>query len=247
MEAITAEVVAVRDLTHDVRELDLQLRTPPQLAFQPGQFISFEIPVEGKPHPATRAYSIASPPSQADRLTLLFNRVAHGPGTQFLFGLARGTVVQCKGAAGSFRLRDDGGKALLFVATGTGIAPLRSMILAKLAATPDAQVRLLWGLRSQRDLYYQDELAALATRHPNFFYTVALSKPEAGWTGANGRVTTLVRERVTSVTNLVVYLCGHGDMIRDVTATVHALGLCPIYREKWYDEPVARPTGAPAD
>lgn len=237
MQTVTAEVEAIRDLTHDVREVVLRLVTPARLEFQPGQFISFDIAVEGKPNPVTRAYSIASPPSLADRLTLVFNRVAHGPGTGFLFGLTVGATVQCKGAAGSFRLRDDGDKAVLFVATGTGIAPLRSMLLAKLAQQPQADVTLFWGLRSQRDLYYQDELEALRTAHPHFRYTTVLSRPDNGWPGPTGRVTTLVAERIQSVQHLAVYLCGHGGMIKDVTATLQAKGLCPIYREKWYDGP----------
>lgn len=80
MQTNAAEVVRAHDLTHDVRELDLRLISPATLDFQPGQFISFEIPVEGRPHPMTRAYSIASPPSQRNILTLVFNRVDHGPG-----------------------------------------------------------------------------------------------------------------------------------------------------------------------
>ncbi|MGZ8386478.1 MAG: FAD-binding oxidoreductase, partial [Nitrospira sp.] len=81
MQANAAEVVRVHDLTHDVRELDLGLISPATLDFKSGQFISFEMPVEGKSYPMTRAYSIASPPSQRGILTLVFNRVDHGPGS----------------------------------------------------------------------------------------------------------------------------------------------------------------------
>ncbi len=237
MQTLTAEVTRVTDLTHDVREVELRLVSPASLEFQPGQFVSFEIPVEGKPHPVTRAYSIASPPSVRDRITLVFNRVDSGPGTRFLFGLKVGDRVHCKGPAGSFRLRDDGTKDVLFVATGTGIAPLRSMLHAQLARGTASSVTLFWGLRSQRDLYYQKELDTLASTYPNFRYTTALSRPEPGWTGTTGRVTTLVHDRITTVGNLAVYLCGNGAMIKDVTESLRAKGLCPIYREKWYDGP----------
>ena len=62
-----------------------------------------------------------------------------------------------------------------------------------------------------------------------------LFRSEPGWTGATGRVTALVQEQVTSVQNLAVYLCGNGGMIRDVTTLIQGRGLCPIYREKYYD------------
>ncbi|GKS57123.1 hypothetical protein YTPLAS18_06500 [Nitrospira sp.] len=237
MQALTAQIVGKNDLTHDVRQIELQLVSPAHIEFQPGQFVSFEIPVEGKPHPLTRAYSIASPPHVRDRITLLFNRVDHGPGSRFLFGLKVGDHVQFKGPAGTFRLRDDGARDLLFVASGTGIAPLKSMLYAKLDRDALPAVTLFWGLRSQRDLYYEEELQDLATRHPNFRYTITLSRPEPGWSGRTGRVTTLVSERIDAVGNLAVYLCGNGAMIKDVTDFLRTKGLCPIYREKWYDEP----------
>ncbi|MBS0153692.1 MAG: hypothetical protein JSS38_03800 [Nitrospira sp.] len=236
MQTNAAEVIRVHNLTHDVRELDLRLISPATLDFQPGQFISFEIPIEGRLHPMTRAYSIASPPSQRSILTLVFNRVDHGPGSTFLFGLKLGDQVQFKGPAGSFRLRDDAPRNLLFIATGTGIAPIRSMLHTLLPKAMPQVVTLLWGLRAQRDLYYQEELRELATRHPMFHSIITLSRPDPGWTGPTGRVTALVQERIKTVDNLAVYLCGNGGMIKDVTDFLRSKGLCPIYREKWYDE-----------
>ncbi|NGZ96268.1 MAG: hypothetical protein CV089_09095 [Nitrospira sp. WS110] len=236
MQTNAAEVVRVHDLTHDVRELDLRLISPATLDFQPGQFISFEIAVIGKPYPMTRAYSIASSPNQRDILTLIFNRVDHGPGSTFLFGLTPGDQVHFKGPGGNFRLRDDAPRNLLFVATGTGIAPIRSMLHTLLPKATPQVVCLLWGLRAQRDLYYQEELYDLMARYPLFQRTITLSRPDPGWTGPTGRVTALVQERVKTVDNLAVYLCGNGGMIQDVTTLLRSKGLCPIYREKWYDE-----------
>ncbi len=231
-----AKVSRVEDLTHDVRAIELRLLDPPTIDFKAGQFVSFEVPKEGQPRPVTRPYSIASPPEQRERILLVLNLVQGGPGSSYLFGLRDGERTSFKGPAGAFYLRDDGTKDLLFVATGTGIAPMRSMILAQLQRQPDRPVTLFWGLRNQRDLYWQDELATLAAAHPHFSFTTTLSRPEPGWQGTSGRVTALVEERITSVRNLAVYLCGGSDMIKDVTARINAKGLCPIYREKYYDE-----------
>ncbi|HAP41119.1 MAG TPA: hypothetical protein DCQ94_15375 [Nitrospira sp.] len=231
-----AEVGRIQGLTHDVRAIELRLLEPASISFKAGQFVSFEVPKEGQPRPVTRPYSIASPPEQQDRILLVLNLVQGGPGSSYLFGLREGDRTSFKGPAGAFYLRDDETKDLLFVATGTGIAPMRSMILAQLQRQPDRPVTLFWGLRSQRDLYWQDELEALAAAHPHLTVVTTLSRPEPGWQGASGRVTALVEERISSVSNLAVYLCGGSGMIKDVTARINAKGLCPIYREKYYDE-----------
>ncbi len=236
MNTFTAEVSRIQNLTHDVRAIELRLLEPASITFKAGQFVSFEVPKEGQPRPVTRPYSIASPPEERERILLVLNLVQGGPGSSYLFGLCEGDQTSFKGPAGAFYLRDDGTKDLLFVATGTGIAPMRSMILAQLQRQPDRPVTLFWGLRSQRDLYWQDEWAALAAIHPRVTVVTTLSRPESGWQGASGRVTALVEERISSVKNLAVYLCGGNGMIKDVTARINAKGLCPIYREKYYDE-----------
>jgi len=236
IQTYTASVSRITDLTHDVRELELVLVEPKDLLFKPGQFISFELPKEGFPAPVVRPYSIASPPAQQGEVTLVFNLVIGGPGSTYLHALKVGDRTTFKGPAGSFYLKDDGTRDLLFVATGTGIAPIRSMILTQLERGTSQSVTLFWGLRSQRDLYYQEDFRVLAEQYPRFSFVTTLSKPEVGWTGATGRVTGLVQDRITSVRNLAAYLCGNGAMIREVTALVKAQGLCPIYREKWYDE-----------
>lgn len=236
MQSFTARVSRVRDLTHDVRELDLRLMEPPQITFKAGQFVSFEVGQDEKKRTLIRPYSIASPPSQTETVTLLLNLVPGGPGSTYLFSLKEGDETQFKGPAGAFRLRDDPARDYLFVATGTGIAPIRSMLLALFEKDAAGSVTLFWGLRSRRDLYYQDELAAWAKAHPRFTFTTTLSRPEDGWQGVRGRVTRLAEERIASVQNLAVYLCGNSGMIQDVTGTIQKKGLCPIYREKYYDD-----------
>ena len=236
LQLFRATVRRVRDLTHDVRELDLRLVEPSKITFKAGQFLSFEVGRNEKQQTLIRPYSIASPPSSPEVLTLLFNLVPGGPGSTYLFSLKEGEETQFKGPTGAFRLRDDPARDHLFVATGTGIAPIRSMLLALFERDASCSVTLYWGLRGQRDLYYQDELAAWARAHPKFSFTATLSRPEDGWQGERGRVTRLVEERIASVQNLAVYLCGNSGMLDDVTQLIQKKGLCPIYREKYYDD-----------
>ena len=233
MHSFRARVTAVRDLTHDVRQIGLTLVDPPTIRFAAGQFVSFEIDRAGSPFPATRPYSIASSPNERTSIELAFNRVPAGPGSGYLFGLQNGDDTTFKGPVGSFTLRDKA-HDVLFVATGTGIAPIRSMLGALADAGSTRRITLYWGLRSERDVYYQDELAVLRNRLPRFSSTTTLSQPSDNWRGAIGRVVPLVVEEITSVANLDVYLCGNGSMIRDVRDAIRRKGLCPIYTEQYY-------------
>lgn len=236
LQLYQARIDQIRNLTHDVREIGFRLIDPKEILFKSGQFASFEVLHPKLNKPVTRPYSIVSPPSQRDRITLLLNLVPGGPGSTYLFGLKEGDATQFKGPAGSFYLKEEGTRDLLFVATGTGIAPFRSMLFHLIEGGFSRPATLYWGLRSQRDLYYQKEFESLATQHPNFSFITTLSRPEPGWQGANGRVTKLVEERVSSVTNLSVYLCGNSGMISEVSALISQKGLCPIRKEKWYDD-----------
>jgi CDP-4-dehydro-6-deoxyglucose reductase, E3 len=232
METFTAHVEGITDLTHDVRVVRLGLLRPGEISFQAGQFVSFEVPKPGLRFPVTRPYSIASPPSNRDVIDLLLNLVPGGPGSGYLFSLKSGDPVSFRGPAGTFVLREYPDRRLLFIATGTGIAPIRSMIHARLPSpTP---VTLIWGLRSERDLYYQEELAELAEQFPEFSYTITLSQPSSQWQGATGRVQAVVEVATTSVDDLAVYVCGSRDMIQSVTALIRSRGVCPIHREQYY-------------
>ena len=235
METFAAVVSRTRALTHDVRELELTLVEPARIAFAPGQFVSFEIEQPGGRVPFTRAYSIASAPARGNAVELVLNHVPGGTGSEYLCGLQEGERTSFKGPVGDFILRDSP-RDVLFVATGTGIAPFRSMLWSLADAAPSRAITLLWGLRSERDLYYQDELMRLRERLPRFSFITTLSQPTSAWRGATGRVSPLVETHVTSVTNLEVFLCGNGGMIRDVRDIVRRKGLCPIRTEQYYDD-----------
>jgi CDP-4-dehydro-6-deoxyglucose reductase, E3 len=236
IQTFTAHVESIRNLTHDVRQLDLRLQEPNAIIFKAGQFISFEIPHPASGHLVTRPYSIASPPSRSDVLTLLFNRVPGGLGSSFLFNLKVGEKTCFKGPAGNFFLREDPGRERLLIATGVGIAPFRSMLLRNAECSDPRPTTLFWGLRTQQDIYYQEELVEMTRRNPTFSPVITLSRPEPGWDGESGRVLRLIEERIASVKHLAVYLCGNSAMIHDATVILQKKGLCPIYREKFFDD-----------
>ncbi|MGH7253019.1 MAG: FAD-binding oxidoreductase, partial [Nitrospiraceae bacterium] len=127
LQLFQAKAERIRDLTHDVREIGFRLLAPPDISFKAGQFVSFDVVHPTFNRPVTRPYSIASSPQQRDGITLLLNLIPGGPGSTYLFSLKEGDDTQFKGPTGAFYLRDDATRDLLFVATGTGIAPIRSM------------------------------------------------------------------------------------------------------------------------
>ena len=232
METFTAAVSRIRPLTHDVREIELTLIDPLHIDFAPGQFVSFEVERPNARTPATRAYSIASSANRRHAIELVLNHVPGGPGSEYLFGLQPGARTSFKGPVGTFVLRDSP-RDLLFVATGTGIAPIRSMLSSLADKSSRRAITLFWGLRNERDLYYQDELNRLRERLPHFSFVTTLSQPTNGWQGAVGYVTPRVESAIANVDNLEAFLCGNGGMIRDVREILRHKGLCPIRVEQW--------------
>ena len=236
MQLFQAQVSRIKDLTHDVRELELSLVDPREIQFKAGQWISLDVWHPRMRQYVQRQYSIASPPSQAQQITLLFNRVPDGPGSSYLFSVHEGDLLKFQGPNGSFFLQENPGRDLVFVATGTGIAPFRSMLDTFLEQPEAGTLTLYWGLRSQRDLYFQSELETLAQGYPHFSFVTTLSRPGNGWNGSIGRVTKLVENQISSVSNVTFFLCGNGGMIRDTTEIVRKKGLCPIRTEQYYAE-----------
>ncbi|GJL54095.1 MAG: hypothetical protein NPIRA02_12270 [Nitrospirales bacterium] len=230
----SARIEEIRDLAPNIRELTLSLVDPDHRTFHflPGQSIAVEIEPTHAQVSSVRYYSLASPPSHATRLTLLLSLADQGDGATYLFEQSEGDMVQFHGPHGTLHLRATEQKNILFVATGTGIAPFLSMLSAILETTPAYVIRLIWGLRSERDVYYQEELQALADTNPCFSFVTTLSRAQSTWVGETGRVTDVVA-RLPSVEDLAVYVCGHRTMVQDVTRIVRAKGHCPIYHEQF--------------
>ncbi|HET6371190.1 MAG TPA: FAD-binding oxidoreductase, partial [Nitrospiria bacterium] len=183
-----------------------------------------------------RPYSIASSPEEKEIIQLCFNLVRGGPGSTYLSSLKTGEEISFFYPMGYFLLNETSTRDILFVATGTGIAPLRSMIHHLFNVGNDRKMTLYWGLRSERDLYYQEEFLGLAENHPSFRFVTTLSKPTEGWSGARGRVTHHLEEKIDGVDRLEAYLCGNGEMIREVRQILVGKGMDrkTIHYEKFY-------------
>ena len=195
-----------------------------QLQFTPGQFIS--IREQRGEREITRAYSIASPRA-GNRFELCLNRVPDGLVSSWLFKLQPGDEVDMHEPLGYFTLRHPGRRAV-FIATGTGIAPFRSMLLDHLPSM-NGQITLLFGVRHREGLLYFEELKALEKEYDNFRFLPTITKPDASWTGRTGRVQTHLDEALAlrtpiEASNVDVYICGLREMVDDIRTELKARG-----------------------
>ena len=127
-----ATVLSITDLTPHVRQLVLLPKTQ-KILFQPGQWVSLQLPVGIKP-PLNRAYSLAEPLSPTGQLTLVFDRVPDGIGSSYLYGLKTGDELLLSGPYGNFALPLPLDRDLLFISRYTGLVPIHC-ILKQLAAS----------------------------------------------------------------------------------------------------------------
>ena len=151
----------------DTRSLFVRPRTP--FAFRPGQFISCLLPAGGET--LIRPYSIASDPEAAECLELLLNLVPGGPGSTYLLGLGSGATVRFTGPWGTFTLDRAPAAATVFIADGTGIAPIRPMLHRALATSCGYPLHLLYAAPRPEQLVYRAELDGLARAHAGFTWT----------------------------------------------------------------------------
>src|SRR5580658_8239975 len=215
-----ARLIEWREIAPNTRHFEFETLDW-KAAFVPGQFLSVTAKI-GEDD-ITRAYSIVSPPD-GTRFALCANLVQDGYLSPFLFALSPGDEIDFKGPYGAFILRRPVSDSI-FVATGTGIAPFRSMLMTQLGAHPERSFTLIFGVRHEQGLLYHDELSALAERYPNLRYMPTLTRPSEQWGGGVGRVQQPTLEALGDRRDVDVYICGLRDMVDDVRAKLKEAGL----------------------
>jgi sulfite reductase alpha subunit-like flavoprotein len=226
-------VKSFKKLTPTVFETSFETHQP--LPFDAGQFVSVIIPGAGpNGRDLRRAYSIASSP-EAGQIELCVKLVEDGPGTQYLYRLRPGDQLRALAPYGTFVFENKPGRNICFVATGTGIAPFRSMILSrKFQENQPPRGFCLLGVRSEDEVLYSDVFGAI----PNMEFVAAVSQPSPEWNGFRGRVTDYLRNVGSDFPWLETefYLCGHGGMITEVKSLLAAKGVSKesVHQEIYY-------------
>jgi len=215
-----ARLIESHEIAPLVRHFVFEVPEVECLHFKPGQFVSFSEMLGGKK--IIRPYSIASLPD-GNRFELCLNLVQEGIFSPFLFALKPGDAVEMGAPLGFFVIRHPD-KDALFIATGTGIAPFRSMAPDYLLHPQTQQLTLLFGIRHENSIYYRNDFDNLARKHANFRFWPTLSRPEPSWTGRTGHVQTHLLEALGDRRDLDVYICGLKAMVDDVRGILKAMG-----------------------
>jgi CDP-4-dehydro-6-deoxyglucose reductase len=220
IKRLPCRVESITRAAHDVAVVKLKLPSTERLQFLAGQYIDFLLK-DGK----RRSFSLATPPHRDELLELHIRHVPNGFFTDQLFTTYKGReILRMEGPLGAFYLREESDKPIIFVAGGTGFAPIKAMIEHALYSHVDRPMVLYWGARAKRDLYLPDLPGTWQQENPGFSYIPVLSDPlpDDAWPGRTGFVHAAVMADFPDLSGYQVYACGAPAMIdaarRDFTA-----------------------------
>ncbi len=212
-------------LAEDVVRLYLTLPRNQQLEFLPGQYIDILL-ADGQ----RRSFSLANTPEEAatEGLELHIRLVEGGLFTPKVFDtLHERDLLRFEGPFGTYFLRQDADRPILFVAGGTGFAPVKGMLRQALEAGMKQPMHLFWGARTQADLYLDTMVREWERSHDNLLYTPVLSDPEGEekWTGARGFVHEEVLREYPDLSLHDVYASGPPPMIEAIRTRFREKGM----------------------
>jgi propane monooxygenase reductase subunit len=224
IQVVQTRVETIEFLTRDLRRLVLALEDPPELAFNPGQYVDITIPGTTK----TRSFSMANTPSTDDHLEFLIRVYPDGHFSGLLEGrLQPGDPLTVTGPYGVFTLRDHPDRDLLFIGGGAGMAPILCLLRSMAESHSGRRATYYYGARSRGDLCYLEEMEALTRRLSAFRFVAALSDPAVGeeWDGEVGMITDVVQRGEDSLHKVDAYLCGPPPMIDAAIPVLVGLGV----------------------
>jgi NAD(P)H-flavin reductase/ferredoxin len=203
----------------------LQLRFPASIRakFKAGQYLRIKLP-DG----SERSFSMANAPQESDGVQL---HIRHVPGGAFseqvLASLKLNDKLEIEIPFGDFHLREEDPSGYVFIATGTGFAPLKSILDDMIRRRLNREVRFYWGGRSHTDLYLARICEKWAGRYPWLTFIPVLSEPDPDWKGRRGLVHNAVLEDRPDLSAWQVYACGNPAMIQVARDDFKSLGGLP--------------------
>jgi len=218
-----ARVVALTRLADDVMQVRLAVTGERPLRFRAGQYINVLLDDGEK-----RSFSFATAPHAGGDIELQIRLVPGGRFTTHVFEKMQvGEVIEFEGPLGSFFLREDSDKPIIFVAGATGFAPVKSMLEHAFHAGVKRDMVLYWGVRSKKDLYLADLPERWAAEHPNFRFVPVLSAPRAedNWHGRTGLVHEAILADYPDLSGHQLYACGSVQMVEAAHPAFAAQGL----------------------
>ncbi len=225
---LPARVEQKEQLAPDVMKMVLRLPKGDPFEYLPGQYV--DVLIEGDKR---RSFSIANAPQPTNpfdypRIELHLRLTPGGTFTRYVFEeMPKRAMLRLEGPLGGFYLREDSGRTALFMAGGTGFAPIKAMLEDLLPRSQERTVHLFWGARAVQDLYMDSLPRQWQKKYPGFRYTPVLSEPslEDNWTGATGFVHEALLREYPQLNNADVYMSGPPPMIQAGKHAFHAAGL----------------------
>ncbi len=224
----TGKVIRIEDATASTRRFWIEIPELSSFDFQPGQFVTLDLPIHEKKNKRWRSYSIASAPDGTNIIELVIVLLEDGAGTNYLFNEVReGHEIMLRGPQGIFTLPEHLDKDIFLICTGTGVAPFRSMVHhIHRHRIPHKHIHLIFGCRSLGDCLYGPELKELEQKEPGFFYHPVFSREasvhEGAYTGyVHGVYEDLLRIDQTPAN---FFLCGWKNMVDEAKQRIINLG-----------------------
>ncbi|RTZ41046.1 CDP-6-deoxy-delta-3,4-glucoseen reductase [Candidimonas sp. SYP-B2681] len=210
-----SRVMELEQYGSDVMVIKLQLPATDPFRYYAGQYLEF-ILKDGR----RRSYSMANPPVENNLIELHVRHMPGGIFTDHVFGTGATKmkvreILRVEGPFGSFFLREDNDKPIVFLASGTGFAPIKAIVERMIAHDNQRKAVLYWGGRRPADLYMHDKALEWANTLPNFSYVPVVSDalPEDNWTGRTGFVHQAVLQDIPDLSGYQVYACGAPIMV----------------------------------
>lgn len=226
---IIAKAVSTNNLSSKFHHSSFELNNA--FNFIPGQYISVKVAPN-----TIRAYSIATR-SDDKHFDLLVDSRPGGPGSLFFENLKIGDSMEFLGPFGKFVFDpNDGSEEFLFMATGSGMSATRCLIDCALKESKvTKKIKLYFGLTHESEVFWVDHLEELKRQYPNFSYEISVADPTPAWQGNKGFITEIIKRDYPNAEKVSAYLCGHRNMISDVTDLLIANGCHPdrIYTERF--------------
>jgi Na+-transporting NADH:ubiquinone oxidoreductase subunit F len=215
-------------LTRDILLVRCQAVEPRLIRVEAGCWMQWVIPpTDGADQPCLRSFSLASDPKDQRNLDFIIRRNPCGQGTAWIFEKAQiGEILTLRGPNGDFHLQPNDREAI-FVAGGSGLSAIRSILLDMCTRKVQRKARLFFGAVSRRDLYLLEELESLQQKLPDFKFIPALSAPLPGdnWTGETGLITEVVGRHYTDCRDKEAYLCGSPGMLEACRKVLQERGM----------------------
>jgi len=211
IRTLPCRVEKVERPADDVAILYLKLPAGERLQFLAGQYIDMLVKDKDTGITKRRSFSMANAPHDDQFLELHVRKTPGGTFSRYVFDeMKERAIMRFEGPLGTFYLREDSDKPFIFVAGGTGFAPVKGQIEHLFHHGEDRPIVLYWGARSRKDLYLPDLPIAWARDHPNFSYIPVLSDalPEDEWQGRSGFVHQAVLDDFADLSGYQVYACG---------------------------------------